>query len=175
MCIRDRAESEGGIDEQEGDLIRSAIEFSDVEVMEIYTPRVSVLGIEEGTENDEVARVFRETGYSRLPVYRDTIDNIIGIIHEKDFYNHVLHGGKPVEDIMTAPIFIAKTMKIGALLKMLQQNKAHFAVIADEYGGTLGIVTLEDVLEELVGEIWDEHDRVVEQFWNCLLYTSRCV
>lgn len=166
LTMVDEAESEGGIDEQEGDLIRSAIEFSDVEVMEIYTPRVSVLGIEEGTENDEVARVFRETGYSRLPVYRDTIDNIIGIIHEKDFYNHVLHGGKPVEDIMTAPIFIAKTMKIGALLKMLQQNKAHFAVIADEYGGTLGIVTLEDVLEELVGEIWDEHDRVVEQFWK---------
>ena len=162
----DEAENEGGINEQEGDLIRSAIEFSDVEVMEIFTPRVSVRGIEEGTGTDEIARVFRETGYSRLPIYRGTIDNIIGIIHEKDFYNFVLSGGKQVEGIMTSPIFIAKTMKIGALLKLLQQNKAHFAVIADEYGGTLGIVTLEDVLEELVGEIWDEHDRVVEQFWK---------
>lgn len=166
LTMVDEAENEGGIDEQEGDLIRSAIEFSDVEVAEIFTPRVSVLGVEQGTPNDEIARVFRETGYSRLPIYRDTIDNIIGIIHEKDFYNFVLSGGKTVEGIMTAPIFIAKTMKIGALLKLLQQNKAHFAVIADEYGGTLGIVTLEDVLEELVGEIWDEHDRVVEQFWK---------
>ena len=166
LTMVDEAENEGGIDEQEGDLIRSAIDFSDVEVAEIFTPRVSVLGVEQGTPNDEIARVFRETGYSRLPIYRDTIDNIIGIIHEKDFYNFVLSGGKTVEGIMTAPIFIAKTMKIGALLKLLQQNKAHFAVIADEYGGTLGIVTLEDVLEELVGEIWDEHDRVVEQFWK---------
>ena len=166
LTMVDEAENEGGINEQEGDLIRSAIEFSDVEVMEIFTPRVSVRGIEEGTGADEIARVFRETGYSRLPIYRGTIDNIIGIIHEKDFYNFVLSGGKQVEGIMTSPIFIAKTMKIGALLKLLQQNKAHFAVIADEYGGTLGIVTLEDVLEELVGEIWDEHDRVVEQFWK---------
>lgn len=166
LTMVDEAESEGGIDEQEGDLIRSAIEFSDVEVVEIFTPRVNIVGISEDTDNQTIAKLFKETGYSRLPVYRNSIDNIIGIIHEKDFYNEVAPSGRSIDVIITSPIFVAKTMKIGELLKMLQQHKSHMAVVADEYGGTLGIVTLEDVLEELVGEIWDEHDRVVEQCWQ---------
>lgn len=166
LTMVDEAESEGGIDEQEGDLIRSAIEFSDVEVVEIFTPRVNIVGISENTDNQTIAKLFKETGFSRLPVYRNSIDNIVGIIHEKDFYNEVAPSGRSIDVIVTPPIFVAKTMKIGELLKMLQQNKSHMAVVADEYGGTLGIVTLEDVLEELVGEIWDEHDRVVEQCWK---------
>lgn len=166
LTMVDEAESEGGIDEQEGDLIRSAIEFSDVEVVEIFTPRVNIVGISEDTDNQTIAKLFKETGFSRLPVYRNSIDNIIGIIHEKDFYNEVAPSGRSIDVIVTSPIFVAKTMKIGELLKMLQKNKSHMAVVADEYGGTLGIVTLEDVLEELVGEIWDEHDRVVEQCWK---------
>lgn len=166
LTMVDEAESEGGIDEQEGDLIRSAIEFSDVEVVEIFTPRVNIVGISENTDNQTIAKLFKETGFSRLPVYRDSIDNIIGIIHEKDFYNEVAPSNRSIDVIVKPPIFVAKTMKIGELLKLLQKNKSHIAVVADEYGGTLGIVTLEDVLEELVGEIWDEHDRVVEQCWK---------
>ncbi|MGO5028011.1 HlyC/CorC family transporter [Candidatus Agathobaculum pullicola] len=166
LTMVDEAESEGGIDEQEGDLIRSAIEFSDVEVVEIFTPRVNIVGISENTDNQTIAKLFKETGFSRLPVYRDSIDNIVGIIHEKDFYNEVAPSNRSIDVIVKPPIFVAKTMKIGELLKMLQKNKSHIAVVADEYGGTLGIVTLEDVLEELVGEIWDEHDRVVEQCWK---------
>lgn len=166
LTMVDEAESEGGIDEQESDLIRSAIEFSDVEVVEIFTPRVNIVGISEDTDNQTIAKLFKDTGFSRLPVYRDSIDNIVGIIHEKDFYNEVAPSGRSIDVIVTPPIFVAKTMKIGELLKMLQKNKSHIAVVADEYGGTLGIVTLEDVLEELVGEIWDEHDRVVEQCWK---------
>lgn len=166
LTMVDEAESEGGIDEQEGDLIRSAIEFSDVEVVEIFTPRVNIVGISENTDNQTIAKLFKETGFSRLPVYRDSIDNIVGIIHEKDFYNEVAPSNRSIDVIVKPPIFVAETMKIGELLKMLQKNKSHIAVVADEYGGTLGIVTLEDVLEELVGEIWDEHDRVVEQCWK---------
>lgn len=166
LTMVDEAESEDGIDEQEGDLIRSAIEFSDVEVVEIFTPRVNIVGISEDTDNQTISKLFKDTGFSRLPVYRDSIDNIVGIIHEKDFYNEVAPSGRSIDVIVTPPIFVAKTMKIGELLKTLQKNKSHIAVVADEYGGTLGIVTLEDVLEELVGEIWDEHDRVVEQCWK---------
>lgn len=166
LTMVDEAESEGGIDEEEGDLIRSAIEFSDVEVVEIFTPRVNIVGIAADTDNQTIAKLFKETGFSRLPVYRDSIDNIVGIIHEKDFYNEIAPKNRSIDIIVKPPIFVAKTMKIGELLKMLQKNKSHIAVVADEYGGTLGIVTLEDVLEELVGEIWDEHDRVVEQFWK---------
>ena len=166
LTMVDEAESEGGIDEQEGDLIRSAIEFSDVEVVEIFTPRVNIVGISEDTDNQTIAQLFKETGFSRLPVYRNSIDNIVGIIHEKDFYNEVAPSNRSIDVIVKPPIFVAKTMKIGELLKMLQKSKSHIAVVADEYGGTLGIVTLEDVLEELVGEIWDEHDRVVEQCWK---------
>lgn len=166
LTMVDEAESEGGIDEEEGDLIRSAIEFSDVEVVEIFTPRVNIVGIAEDTDNQAIAKLFKETGFSRLPVYRDSIDNIVGIIHEKDFYNEIAPTNRSIDLIVKPPIFVAKTMKIGELLKMLQKNKSHIAVVADEYGGTLGIVTLEDVLEELVGEIWDEHDRVVEPFWK---------
>lgn len=166
LTMVDEAESEGGIDEQEGDLIRSAIEFSDVEVVEIFTPRVNIVGISEDTDNQTIAQLFKETGFSRLPVYRNSIDNIFGIIHEKDFYNEVAPSNRSIDVIVKPPIFVAKTMKIGELLKMLQKSKSHIAVVADEYGGTLGIVTLEDVLEELVGEIWDEHDRVVEQCWK---------
>lgn len=166
LTMVDEAESEGGIDEQEGDLIRSAIEFSDVEVVEIFTPRVNIVGISEDTDNQTIAKLFKETGFSRLPVYRNSIDNIVGIIHEKDFYNKVAPSNRSIDVIVKPPIFVAKTMKIGELLKMLQKSKSHIAVVADEYGGTLGIVTLEDVLEELIGEIWDEHDRVVEQCWK---------
>ena len=160
----DQAENEGGLDEHESDLIRNAIEFSDLEVSEILTPRVDLVAAEDTATVEEVARLFVESGYSRLPIYHDNIDNIIGLIHEKDFYAARYRG---LSDIfhLKAPIqYTTGTTKISELLRMLQRNKAHMAVVVDEYGGTEGIVTMEDIMEELVGEIWDEHDEVVELF-----------
>ncbi len=164
LTIVDEAEQEGGIDEQESELIRSAIEFNELEAIDIFTPRVDVVGIPAGSTKEEIAKVFIETGYSRLPVYEESLDNIIGIIHQKDFHNKVYHTDLPLDAIIHPAIYITKTMKIDDLLSHLQKAKSHFAVITDEYGGTEGIVTMEDILEELVGEIWDEHDEVVEEF-----------
>ena len=117
-----------------------------------------------GSDVEEIAQLFIETGFSRLTVYEETIDSIIGIINEKDFHNYVIRGGAPLESIIKPVEFIPPSMKISTLLKLLQQNKSHLAVIVDEFGGTEGIVTLEDIIEELVGEIWDEHDEIVEAF-----------
>ena len=103
---------------------------------------------------------FAETAYSRLPLYEDSIDHIVGIIYQKDFHNYVYHTDKPISDIIRPALFVHKTKKISVLLKELQQQKLHIAVVLDEFGGTIGIITLEDILEELVGEIWDEHDEV---------------
>ena len=157
--------AEGGIDEYEGELIRSAIEFDDLTVEDVLTPRVDVAAVRKGQDMDSVLDVFRKTGYSRLPVYKDTIDNVIGLLNEKDFYKAYLAGAKKIDGAVSDNlIYAAPTMKISALLRKLQQEKTHLAIVVDEFGGTLGIVTLEDILEELVGDIWDEHDRVVQSF-----------
>lgn len=164
LVIVDEAQQDGGIDEEESELIRSAIEFNDMDAIDIYTPRVDVEAVEECDETDEIADLFHKSGYSRLPVYHEDIDNIIGIIHEKDFHNFVLTGKKSLSDIVNPAVYIPPTMKISKLLKLLQQKKSHMAIVTDEFGGTQGIVTLEDILETLVGEIWDEHDEIVEDF-----------
>lgn len=163
LAIVEEAKQDGGIDEQEGSLIKSAIEFTELEAMDIATPRVDVTGIPVDADREEIAAVFGETGYSRLPVYKDKIDDIIGIIYQKDFYNQVYRGVCGVEAIVRSALYVAKSKKINVLLKELQKNKMHIAVVIDEFGGTMGIVTLEDILEELVGEIWDEHDVVVQE------------
>ena len=131
---------------------------------EILTPRVDLVAVEEHASDEEVARVLAESGYSRLPIYKESIDNIIGVIHEKDFYAARYRGLKSLSEIMSGVIYTTGNTKISDLLRVLQKNKAHMAVVVDEYGGTEGIATLEDILEELVGEIWDEHDEVVESF-----------
>ncbi len=163
LTIVDEAEQEGGLDEQESDLIRSAIEFTEQEAIDILTPRVDLVGVPHDASKEEIAKVFAESGFSRLPVYEDTIDNIIGIIYQKDFHNYVYHKEPEVRSILKPPLFINKSKKINDLLQELQQKKSHIAIVVDEFGGTTGIVTLEDILEELVGEIWDEHDEVVEE------------
>ena len=160
----DQAENEGGLDEHESDLIRAAIEFNDLEVSEILTPRVDLIAVEEDETMEKVASLFVESGYSRLPVYNDTIDNIIGVIHEKDFYAARYRGETMICNLKSPVIYTTAGTKISELLRVLQTRKAHMAVVVDEYGGTVGIVTLEDILEELVGEIWDEHDEVIEMF-----------
>ncbi len=164
MTIVEEAEEGGGIDEVESDLIRSAISFSDCPVGDILTPRVDVVAVSVNESVDDIAKIFDESGFSRLPIYDESIDSIKGVIHIRDFNKYVASGECSVEDIKKEPVFIAKQMSISGLLKLMQEKKTHFAVVADEYGGTVGIVTMEDILEELVGEIWDEYDEVVEEF-----------
>ena len=160
----DQAQTEGGLDEHESDLIRNAIEFNDLEVSEILTPRVDLTAADEESSMEEIAALFAETGYSRIPIYHETVDNIVGVIHEKDFYA-ARYRGETMVSTLKAPVFYTTgNTKVFELLRILQKNKVHMAVVVDEYGGTQGIVTLEDILEELVGEIWDEHDEVIETF-----------
>ena len=164
LTIVEEAEHDGGINENESELIHNVIEFDDLEAIDIMTPRVDVEAVDKTSTVQEIADLFTETGFSRLPVYEETIDSVVGIINEKDFHNLVLRDGNAVKQIIKPVEFIPPSMKISALLKLLQQNKSHLAVIVDEFGGTEGIVTLEDIIEELVGEIWDEHDEVIEEF-----------
>lgn len=160
LSIVEEAKEEGAIDEQENMFIKSALEFTDQEAIDILTPRIDITAVSTETTKEELAEIFAETGYSRLPVYEDTVDHIIGIIYQKDFYNSVMYSGKEIADIIRPALFIPKNKKIGVLLNELQQKKIHIAVVLDEFGGTVGIVTMEDILEELVGEIWDEYDAV---------------
>ncbi|MCL2061270.1 MAG: hemolysin family protein [Firmicutes bacterium] len=152
------AENEGGIEKHESTLIKSAIEFEDVDVEDVMTPRVNVIAVSESESIKDVASKFRDNGFSRMPVYSGTIDTVIGILHEKDFNRFCLSGGKAIREILKRNLNVARTMKISVALKMLQKAKQQMAVVVDEFGGTSGIVTMEDILEELVGEIWDEHD-----------------
>ncbi len=160
ITIVEEAENDGEIDAHESELIRSAIEFNDMTVGDILTPRVDMTAVSIDDDMDAIARAFGESGYSRLPVYQDSVDDIIGILHEKDFYTR--KEGASIRDLMTPPLCVVPTTQLAVLLKLLQKTKNHMAVVMDEYGGVLGIATMEDVLEELVGEIWDEHDEVVQ-------------
>ena len=164
LMLVEEVAQEGSIDENEGDLIRSAIEFNDHDAEDILTHRVDLEGVPTTATTEEVAAVFSETRFSRLLVYEDSIDNIVGVLHLKDFYTGTGVTGKPITELMKEPVYVPQSVKISTVLKLLQQHKAQIAVISDEYGGTLGIITMEDILEELVGEIWDEHDEVIENF-----------
>ena len=160
LTIVDEAEQGGSLGEQESDMIRRVIGFNDREAVDILIPRVDVVGVELHATPEQLMQVFRETEYSRLPVYDGTIDDIVGIVHQKNVFRDEGRHPAPA-DVLTPAVFVPPTMKIRLLLRLLQQEKTHMAVVSDEYGGTLGIVTMEDILEELVGEIWDEHDEVV--------------
>ena len=164
LMLLEEVEQEGGLDEDEGELLRNAVEFGDLEVKDILTHRVDLTAVSIDATKEEVAEAFTGSRFSRLPVYEESIDKIVGVIHQKDFYQGTGVIDVPVKQIMTPPLFIYQTEKVDDLLHLLQQNKSHIAVVLDEYGGTLGIVTMEDILEELVGEIWDEHDEVEEAF-----------
>lgn len=164
LTIVEEAEEDGTLKMEETELIRSVIEFDDLEVGDILVPRVNIVAIDVQDSMDQIRKVFRREGYSRVPVYRESIDTIIGTIHEKDFFNAYLDGKKGIDGIMQNAFYTTEHAKISDLLRQLQKNKVHIAVVLDEYGGTLGIVTLEDILEELVGEIYDEHDEVVNYF-----------
>lgn len=160
LTIVEEAEAGGAIGEEQSELISNAIEFNDVEAMDILTPRVDIVAIEKGTPVAEIKQVFRDSGLSRLPVYEDDLDNIIGVINQKDFYNKNVRSIKDVEKIIKPVAYVAETIKAAVLLKKMQAKKTHIAIVVDEYGGTTGLVTLEDIIEEIVGDIYDEHDTV---------------
>lgn len=164
LMIVEEGQQDGAIEEDEGDLLKNAIEFNEKTAEDILTHRVDLEGVPSDASKEDIAEVFTESGYSRILVYEESIDNIIGTIHRKDFYVGSGISRKPVKELIAPPFFIHKSEKINDLLKLLQNNKSHLAIVIDEYGGTLGIVTMEDILEELVGEIWDEHDEVTETF-----------
>ncbi len=164
LMFVEEVQQEGSIDNDEGDLLRNAIEFTDRKAEDILTHRVELEAISFDSSKDEIAEVFAKTRFSRLLVYGEDIDDVVGVIHQKDFYVGGGITGKTLKEIMSEPVFIHKSEKILDLLKLLQKNKSHIAVVVDEYGGTLGIVTMEDILEELVGDIWDEHDEVIEEY-----------
>lgn len=162
LTIAEEAENEGGINPQQLEIIKSAIELNEQEVIEAFTPRVDMVAIKDSCSKEELLNLFIESGFSRIPVYHDNIDNVIGIINEKDLINIVVNNNNEEISSIIKPLNVIQPhMKLSHLLKVLQNNKSHMALIADEYGGTMGIITLEDILEELVGEIWDEHDKVV--------------
>ncbi len=160
LSIVEEAREEGGIDEQEDMLIHSALEFTERDASDVLTPRMDITAVSTDDSEEEVARLFEDTAYSRLPVFEGTIDHIVGIIYQKDFYSRVYRREGKMDDIIRPALFVPQNKRIGALLRELQSAKIHMAVVLDEYGGTVGIVTLEDILEELVGEIWDEYDEV---------------
>lgn len=160
ISIIEEAEEEGEFDKEESDLIKSAIEFNDLEVEDIFTPRIDVTAISKDSTKEEIDEVYTESGFSRLPVYDGDLDNVIGILYYKDFYTTDFGS---IEEILKPVIYVAKTQKINDLMKELQEKQLHLAVVMDEFGTTAGIVTLEDVLEEIVGEIWDEHDEKIEE------------
>lgn len=157
----EEAEQEGGINAQESDLIRSAIEFNELEAKDILVPRVDVFAVDAQAPLAEIDKIFMETRFSRLPVYEGSIDNIIGILHEKDFIKQRRYNNFSLKKAVQPVVFVVATTKISATLKLMQKNKTHMAVVSGEFGDTLGIITMEDILEELVGEIWDEHDDVL--------------
>lgn len=156
----DEAHTTGEIDENESELIRSSIEFDDIDVSDILVPRVDVEAVNKYASLKEIEGVFNSTNFSRLPVYIDDIDNIVGVIHQRDFEAARRRNLKSLRTIIKPVPMVSPDTKISKLLRILQKNKTHLAVVIDEFGGTEGIVTLEDILEELVGEIWDEHDEI---------------
>ncbi len=156
----DEAHTGGEIDENESELIRSSIEFDDIDVSDILVPRVDVEAVDKYAPLSEIEAVFNRTNFSRLPVYIDDIDSIVGVIHHRDFEAARKRNLKSLRTILKPVPAVSPDTKISKLLRIFQKNKTHLAVVIDEFGGTEGIVTLEDILEELVGEIWDEHDEI---------------
>lgn len=160
ITIVEEAQIGGSIGKEQQELITNAIEFDDLEAIDVITPRVDIVAVELGTSVEEIGRTFKESGLSRLPVYEDDLDNIIGIINQKDFHNCVVGENRELEQYIKPVAYVAESIKAAVLLKKMQTKKTHIAIIVDEYGGTTGLVTMEDIIEELVGKIYDEHDAI---------------
>lgn len=163
LTIVEEAETGGSIDNEQSELIQNAIEFNDLEAWDVLTPRIDMKAIDVNTSKDEIAELFKETGFSRFPVYEEDVDHILGVLNQKDFHNYIVGTDKPISDYTKPVVFVPGGVKASALLKKMQQMKTHLAIVIDEYGGTEGLITMEDIIEELVGEIYDEHDAVMSQ------------
>lgn len=163
MTIVDEAEEDGGIQPDEGKLIRSAIEFNDVTVSEILTPRVDICAVELGQDHAAITDVFMNSSFSRLPVFEGDLDHVMGVLHEKDFYA-AARVGKPIESVYKKPVYVSEHTKISDLLQTFKAEQCHMAIVVDEFGGTMGLVTMEDIIEELIGDVFDEHDEIVEEY-----------
>ncbi len=157
ISIIEEAEEDGNLEKSETELIRSAIEFNELEVGDIFTPRIDITAVKTEATVEEIREVFKNSGYSRLPVYSEDLDNITGILYYKDFF---IKDFEDISSILKPVMFVTKNKNVNELMNELQEKKLHLAVVTDEYGSTAGIVTLEDILEEIVGDIWDEHDDV---------------
>lgn len=166
ITMVEEANEDGDIEDHEAEIITNALEFNDLDVGEILTPRIDVIAIDLNDDSiEDIELKYRDSGFSRLPVYVDSIDNIIGVLIEKDFYYHLLYEKSTnIKEILKEVIYTSEQVKISSLLKQFQTTKTHMAIVVDEYGGTQGIITMEDILEELVGEIYDEHDEVIEYY-----------
>lgn len=156
--IIDEIEDEGVMEESETDLVKSALEFSDITISEILIPRVNIVAVDIEDDIEEIKQMFLSSHFSRIPVYEKTIDNIVGIIHEKNFFNMYLSGERDIDSIIQKPLYIFELTSISDIMSEMQKAKSHMAIVVDQYGGTQGIVTMEDIIEELVGEIYDETD-----------------
>ena len=158
--IIDTMEEEGVINSEDADLIQGVLDLSERTAYDIMTPRVDVNALPIDATDDEVKKLFLDTQYSRIPIYKNDIDHIVGILSQKDYFSALIQGENPkVEDLMAEPLFINEIMKVDDVIRQMQKVKKHMAVVVDEYGGTSGIVTFEDGIEEMVGEIYDEHDQ----------------
>ena len=163
--ILDDIEDEGIIDENQTDLLMSALEFTDMNAADILTHRIDVIGFEINDSIEHIVEVINETQFSRFPVYEKTIDHVVGILYVKQFLKEIMDNSDiQLKDMLLEPVYIPQTMKLNSIMNQFRRNQTHIAIVADEYGGTMGIVTMEDVLEQLVGEIWDENDDIVNDW-----------
>ena len=162
--IVESIEEEGVLEENESDLVQSALDFDEIEVQEILVPRVDMITIDVEEKWEDVLAMAQESKVSRIPVYEDSIDNIIGLVHVRDILeDQIANETHDLRSLLTQCLFVHKTLNLSKLLEKLRREKMPMAIVTDDYGGTLGLVTIEDVLEELVGEIWDEYDDVEEE------------
>ena len=173
--LLDTAEDEGVIDESETDLLQSALEFTDLDAADILTPRIDVVGFELHDSMDFILKTISETQFSRFPVYERTIDHVVGILYVKHLLKELVDNREvQLSDLLLEPVYIPKTMKLHDIMDEFRTHQTHMVIVADEYGGIMGVVTMEDVLEQLVGEIWDENDDIVNDWqeldkhrWEC--------
>ncbi len=165
VSIIDTVEEEGVINEGQGELLQSTLDFSDTTIEKIMTPRIDVTAININDDDEKISELLSDmTQFSRLPVYEDSIDNIVGILSLTRYYKATLDEEKPdIRSMLLKPCKLHKTMKLPAAFAKMRDAKMHFAVVIDEYGGTLGIITMEDILEELVGDIWDDTDVIITE------------
>lgn len=163
--IVESIEEQGVLEEQESLMVRSALDFDEKTAEEILTPRVDVTAIDIDEDTNTITEIIRTQRYSRIPVYKGTVDNIVGILHSWDYMDEIIKGNTPdLKKLITKPEFIFRTQKLSAILANFRKHRLHIAIVTDEYGGTLGILTMEDLLEEIVGEIWDEDEEIEQDF-----------